>query len=50
MLKCRLVSKNNIIQKVEAFAKKYCKDELVKSGYQDQKLWLSNLGWLRVSF
>ena len=29
----------SIIKKVEQFAKKYCKDELIKSGHDDKKLW-----------
>ena len=36
-----------IIKNVEQFAKKYCKDEIIKSGYEDQKLWENHIQLVR---
>lgn len=35
------------IKKVEQFAKKYCKDEIIKSGYEDQKMWANHIQLVR---
>ena len=37
----------SIIKKVEQFAKRYCKTEIIKSGYEDQKLWENHVQLVR---
>jgi len=39
--------KSSIMKQIESFARKYCEEEVIKSGYEDQNLWKNHVQLVR---